>query len=382
MNIDTISIKTNKWIVISLVFIAVGLFGMIHVFLYGQKYSYGVTREIPWGLLIVGYALLVATSAGLTLISSLGFIWGFKQFNPLVKRTLWLAIAMLIGGFYLLFWDLGGPFKLQILRFIKYFYPFHYTSPVWWMGFFLAVYMFLLFIEFYFLMNKHYKLTFIFGLLTFFLAIFSLGNLGSEFSYDITRYFWNGPFLPIDFIISALVTGSIFAIFIQYFSNNRNNSNMHTLISLAKILVLFLGIMVFFEIWKILTSIYGHPPMKYEATMMLIDGALAISFWVFGVIIGIIMPVILLFISKFKSSKIILLSAFLVIIGMYVMRYDMVYAGQIVSVVSGYLPHVRYAVYRPSLSEISLFISSIGVVGIIYFIGERFLNLNGGNFYE
>lgn len=386
MSIKVISIKTNKWIVISLALAAIGLYGMVHVFLYGQEHSYGVTREIPWGLLIVGYALFVAASAGLTLISSLGFLWGFKQFNPLIKRALWLAIAMVIGGFYLLFWDLGGPFKLQILRFIRYFYPFHYTSPVWWMGLFLAIYTLLLLIEFYFLIKKHYKLAFIFGLLTFFLAIFSLGNLGSEFSYDITRYFWDGPFLPIDFIISALVTGSVFAIFIQYFSNHgnfkSNNTNMHTLASLSKILVLFLGIMVFFEIWKILTSVYGRPPMKYESTMMLINGVLAINFWVFEVIIGIIMPIVLLLISKFKSPKIILLSAFLVVIGLYVMRYDMVYAGQIVSVVSGYLPHVRYAVYHPSLSEISLFISALGVVGVIYFLGERFMNLSEGDFYD
>ena len=157
---------------------------------------------------------------------------------------------------------------------------------------------------------------------------------------------------------------------------------MHTLASLAKILVLFLGIMLFFEVWKFLTSVYGHPPLKYEAAMTLIDGPLAVNFWVFEIAIGIILPSALLFITRFRSPKVILLSAVFVAIGIYFMRYDMVYAGQIVSVTSSYLPRVHYAFYSPSWSEISLFISSIGVVGIIYFLGERFFNLQEEDSHE
>jgi len=41
----------NLWLVLSFIIAAVGLYGMTQVFLHGQEESYGITREVPWGLL-------------------------------------------------------------------------------------------------------------------------------------------------------------------------------------------------------------------------------------------------------------------------------------------------------------------------------------------
>jgi Ni/Fe-hydrogenase subunit HybB-like protein len=366
-----------RWIIASLVVCAVGLYGMVAVFLHGQESVYGVTREVPWGVLIAGYALLIAASAGTFLVSSLGFLFGFSTFDSLQKRGVLLAITSLIGGFWLLFWDLGGPYELQILRFIRYFYPFHLTSPVWWMGFLLVMYAFLLFVQFFFTLTGHKKLAFTVSIFTFVAAVFALGNLGSEFSYDITREFWNGPFLPLFFIISALVSGAVTTILLTYFSPHaRPEAAKNTLSALSKLMVLFLGILLFFHIWKMLTSVYGHPPMKYEAALVLLKGQLSFNFWFFEIGVGVALPALLLFLSRFRSPTTTLLAAVLVAVGIYYMRYDMVYAGQIVSVTSGYLPHVHYALYTPSWSELTLVISAFGIVAFLYFVGEKYLNLN------
>jgi len=369
----------NIWIILSCVLAAVGVYGMVQVFLHGQEASYGVSREFPWGLLLVGYVFLVVSSTGLCLISSLGHIWGFKQFNAIGKRAIWLSFSTLIGGFYIIFWDLGGPFKLQILRFVEYFFPFHYKSPILWMGVLYGFYMVFILLEFYFLITKRWKKAFIFGMLGFFTGIAAHSNLGAVFGDNISRPFWHGVFLPIYFILSALISGNALSIFIQYFSNGgkfgKDSDSLKALSSLAKLLVLFLGIMLFFEIWKTITSLYGHPHMKYEVMMTLIDGPLSTNYLYFEIGLGIVVPSVLLLLSKFKSPFIILLSAISVMIGIYFMRFDLVYTGQIVGVNSGYLPQITYLKYTPTLAEYTLFISSIGVAGLVYFIGEKFFNL-------
>lgn len=370
---------SSIWLILSFAIASVGIYGMIQVFAHGQEESYGISREFPWGLLLVGYVFLVVSSTGLCLISSLGHLWGFKQFIPITKRALWLSFAMLIGGFYIIFWELGGPFDLQVMRLIKYFVPFHYKSPILWMGVLYGLYMVFLLLEFYFLISKEWKKAFIFGMFGFFIGIAAHSNLGAVFGFNISRPFWHGVFLPIYFILSALISGSALSILIQYFSNagkfTEDSDSMRTLSSLAKILVLLLGIMLFFEIWKTITSLYGHPTIKYEAMKTLITGPLSVNFLLFEMGIGVILPSILLLLSSFKSPFIILLSAIFVIIGIYFMRFDLVYAGQIVAVTSGYLPKITYVKYTPTLAEYTLFLSSIGVVGIVYFLGAKFFDL-------
>lgn len=369
--------KSNKWIILFALITAIGLYGIIQVFFHGQEESYGISREFPWGLLLVGYVFLVVSSTGLCLISSLGHLWGFKQFNVIGKRAIWLSFATLIGGFYIIFWELGGPFELQVLRLIEYFFPFHYKSPILWMGLLYGLYMVFILLEFYFLVTKQWKKAFFWGLLGFVVGIAAHSNLGAVFGYNISRPFWHGVFLPIYFILSALISGTSLTIFIQYFSNGGkfDDDNMRTLTSLAKLLVLFLGIMLFFEVWKTITSLYGHPHGKYDAMMALVSGPLATNFWLFEIGLGILIPAVLLLFSKFKSPFIILISAFSVMIGIYFMRYDLIYAGQIVTVNSGYLPQIELLSYSPTLAEITIFISSLGVAGLVYFIGEKYFDL-------
>ena len=378
-NVCTADKKSNKWIILFAIITAIGLYGIIQVFIHGQEEAYGISREFPWGLLLVGYVFLVVSSTGLCLISSLGHLWGFKQFNAIGKRAIWLSFATLVGGFYIIFWELGGPFELQVLRLIEYFLPFHYKSPILWMGLLYGLYMVFLLLEFYFLITKQWKKAFIWGMLGFFTGIAAHSNLGAVFGFNISRPFWHGVFLPIYFILSALISGSALSIFIQYFSNGgkfgKDSETMKTLSSLAKLLVLFLGIMLFFEIWKTITSLYGHPHMKYEAMLALIEGPLSTNFWYFEIGMGIVIPSALLLLSKFKSPFIILLSAISVMIGIYFMRFDLVYAGQIVAVKSGYLPQVTLLSYTPTLAEITIFVSSIGVAGLVYFIGEKYFDL-------
>ncbi len=376
----------NSKIIISFIMVLISLYGMVHIFLYGQEASYGVSRGLPWGLLIITYTAMVVSSTGLCLISSLGHVWGFRNFEQIGKRAAWLAISALLGGFFAIFWDLGSPFHLHALRLILYYFPPKFASPIWGMTTFYSLYLLFITIEFISLLSKKWKFALIFGLLAFLAGITAHSNLGWLYGVNIARPEWHGPFFPIDFILSALLSGTALIVWIHFFSNKnaayilKDEKKMQLMKNLGRLIALFIGAMLFFEIWKTIAGISGHIPLEYQSIMTLISGPLSFNFWFFEMLIGYLLPFILLFITRFNSPKITLIASILVIVGILFNKYDIVISGQSVPVFASYYHNnISLISYTPSLSEISLFIGALGVASIIYHIGEKLFYLGEDN---
>ena len=102
------------WIAILLLGMLVGAAGVVNVLLNGHAHAYNVTREIPWGILIATYVFLVVSSTGLCLISSLGHVFGMKQFEFIGKRAIILAILTLLCGFGAIGMELNHPIRMGI----------------------------------------------------------------------------------------------------------------------------------------------------------------------------------------------------------------------------------------------------------------------------
>ena len=64
---------------------------------------------IHWGMAIVTYDYFLLTSTGLAMVASLWHVFGLKDFEPIARRALWLAMAGLVGGVAVLFLELGAP---------------------------------------------------------------------------------------------------------------------------------------------------------------------------------------------------------------------------------------------------------------------------------
>lgn len=100
---------------------------------------------VNWGMAISTYVYFALISSGLTMIASLGTVFGFKQFLPIAKRCIFLSIITLVAGFSVLTLELGHPFRmlwavptgLQTM------------SPMFWMGTFYAIDLALLVVKFY-----------------------------------------------------------------------------------------------------------------------------------------------------------------------------------------------------------------------------------------
>jgi len=368
----------DVWTIVFFIMAAIGLYGMGHVFFYGQEPSYGVTRYVSWGLLIIGYSFLVGITTGLSLLVIMCHLFGLKHVQLMERKLILLALTALLGGFYVIFWDLGGPFKLQILRFVINYFPPHITSAIWWMSTLYALELPIIILEIYLIFTRNSKWLLPIAIVSFLVGISAYSNMGFVFAANISRPFWFGAYIPIFFILSALGLGAGFGLILCYFTKKLVPSLQDKLVTVSNILTRTLFfvvlIMMFFTGWRFGTALYSYQPEVSGAAIALLWGKLSFNFWFFQILLGLIIPFFMLI--KKPSEKGALIAAILVIIGVFFERYNTVVAGQLVPVNSVYYDKVFYVSYTPSLSEISLFISALGVAGLLYLIGDRILNKN------
>lgn len=115
----------------------------------------------------------------------------------------------------------------------------------------------------------------------------------------------------------------------------------------------------------------------------MISGPLAVNFWFFEILLGMLIPFFIILATKGRSIKAAFIASCSAVIGIFFMRYDLVVAGQLFpmreatagsrvqGVVEGGL-----AVYSPSASEITIVVGAIVLcAGGLYLAAERFLNL-------
>ena len=147
--------------------------------------------------------------------------------------------------------------------------------------------------------------------------------------------------------------------------------------SLGRLKILTLMTLVFFVVWKIIPGIYGHPPGKYEATMAIINGPFAFNFWFFEVLMGLVIPLCILFPKTTRTPTGVMFAGLSSTIGIFFMRYDLVIVGQLVSMreetanlVNGLLQ------YTPSITEIAITVGAICTCLFLYTLAERLLPLD------
>jgi len=361
---------------VGLSFALVGMlgFGIIEYLLQGH-HAYGVTRQHAWGLLIAMYVFFVVSSTGLCIISSMGHVFNIKAFQIIGRRAIAGAIIMILSGFVVLVFEIGHPVRMVIYNVLT---P-GFTSAIWWMGTLYGLYLVFIILEFFFLNNENHKYSKIFGLSGLIVGLAAHSNLGAVFGFLVARPIANGVFFPLYFILSAMVTGSylIFLIYGWRYKMKFPPEVEHMLHTLAKVLGLLLAVLIFFEVWRSLTAVYGGMPERADIAIHMIMGA---NFLVGEMLLGILIPFTIIIISKGKAIKTMVYASVTGMVGIFFMRYDLVHDTQLAPMLN--LKIREYSVapslveYIPTSTEWMISIGALGVSFMMYYAADKFFNLD------
>lgn len=346
----------------------------VHSIVVGHEHTFGVTRDVPWGVLIAAYVFFVVTSTGLCIVSSVGHVFGFKDFNPIAKRAVFLSIATIVAGFLVIAFEIENSWRMPVGNVIGA----NPTSNIWWMGTLYGAYLFFMMIEFVMLQKDLHKTATMFGLAGLLTGVVAHSNLGAVFGLLNAREFWHGPYMPIYFITSAAMSGCVAIIFFTYLAYRANGWEMSddmkkSLGSVAKMGALMMAIILFFTSWKMIAGVTGNPPGKYEAMQALLSGPYAINFWVGEVALGMIIPFVLILAVRGNNMRVLFIASVAGMIGIFFMRYDLVIVGQLVPHYHGLglvdYPHLF--TYSPTLHEWLITLGGFAFCGFLFLAGER-----------
>jgi molybdopterin-containing oxidoreductase family membrane subunit len=360
--------------IVGIILVVVYLIGAAIALMHGH-HAYGVTRQHPWGLLIAMYIFFVGTSTGLAIIGSFGHVFGIKPFNHFGLRVSWLAIAMLLTGFAIILLEIGHPITMMIYNTLS---P-GLTSAIWWMGTLYTLVLVFLIGEFVLGLTGDHKNSRLLGIGGLVADVAAFATLGSIFGYLVARPAVNGPFLPLYFILTAMVAGS-FLIFLVYgimYKNNFPEDIKEMLVKLAKLLGVMLAMLMFFDFWMILTGLYGQMPGRAETMNYILSTP---SFWIGEVLFGAVIPFIIIILSKGKNLAALTWASFFGMVGIFFMREDMVHNAQVFPMQTMKIQEYQVAPtlieYSPSSTEWMIAIGAIGLAILIYQVGTKLFNLD------
>ncbi len=202
--------------VIAGLILAVGGAIVLLRFVQGLEATTNLTHYYPWGLWI-GFDVMsgVALAAGGFVISSAVYLFGMKEYKPIVRPAIltgFLGYFLVVLGLLV---DLGRPWHLP--------YPFIVqagpTSALFEVSLCVALYLTTLFVEttpaaFEWLGWKRWRK--VVGSLTVAMTIFGLilstlhqSTLGAMFAITPTKLhpLWYSPYIPVQFFVSAVAAG-------------------------------------------------------------------------------------------------------------------------------------------------------------------------------
>ena len=287
-----------------------------------------------WHWQISLYLFLGGMAAGILAIAALYFIRGReKDYRTAVRITPFLAPVLLVLGLIALFIDLRHK-----LFFWQLYTNIRLQSPMSWGAWTLMVitpvsfiwcalhirdifpkwdwkFQWLYDLEAFF--NKYKKtLAWIMLIYAIILGIYT-GILLSAFN---ARPLWNTSILGPLFLASGLSAGAAATLLLSKDKAERKQ--------FARIDLVLIGIELFLIIHMFM-GFLASTQVQIEAANMFLGGPYTMSFWIFVVILGMIIPALLEIMELGKFHVPVLMPSILVIFGSLMLRFIIVYAGQV-----------------------------------------------------
>ena len=334
----------------------------------------GTSDGVMWGLPVATYVFFVLTSTGLTLVASLAMVFGVHAFYSVAKRCVWLAVATLIAGFAALAFELGHPFRMLWALPLS----FQITSPMNWMGVLYLVYLFFLLWKFSRMNAGDWDspASRNLGVASFAAVVLAHATLGLVFGMMAMRPFWYDGLMPFYFLATAALSGVAFAVLASYLVHGFSQAAMPSALrelmqgAMPKLFAALLGLNLLLLAARTLTGVWSN----YDG-MQAFEWMVA-SPWFWIEVIAYVLAFFILLSPNLRSQGNMQLAAsVLVILALFIGRYEYVIGGQIVPLFKGaWAP--EFIPYFPSATEWALAIMGLALAAAIYAAGEKMFNLS------
>lgn len=327
---------------------------------------------VTWGLPVVTYVFFVLTSTGLTFVASLAMVFGFKDFYPIAKRCVWLALVTLIAGFAALAFELGHPFRMLWALPTS----FQILSPLNWMGPFYALYLLLLILKFNKINGGDWDSTASrnLGVASFVSVVLAHGTLGMVFGAMAMRPMWYGPMIPLYFLLTAAVSGFAFATLVTHLSYGGLNGmpeRVRTLMTgaMPKAFGVVLGIALLANIFRSGVGLWSN------ADGLQVWNHIIATPWYWIEMLSLLAALYVLLSPALRGDgRAQLIAALLVIVALFIGRFEFVISGQLLPMFKGaWVPGL--VDYTPSLTEWGLTVMAFCIAFAGWALGERRVNL-------
>ncbi|MDO8785342.1 MAG: NrfD/PsrC family molybdoenzyme membrane anchor subunit [Syntrophales bacterium] len=284
---------------------------------------YNVPHEIPWKFYIPLYFYFTGLSAGSFILSSLSTVFGIKKYKPLALPAALISFILLLLAPVSLILDLQQPLRFWHTLVPSFFNPKSVISYGSWL---LTLYPIGNMIYIWFIFVKDDRMMKVLGTITVPLAISVHAYTGFAFAVIRGRTWWHSALMPGYFLTSAILSGVALLLLVAFvmdkFSEEKLSGEVFS--DLYNMMIVIILVDLFWVISFGLTLLLSNA-----------DGFAAIStalhdpLYVWGeIVMGMLVPLFLLiFPSTRRSRGWVALSAVLVIIGVYIMRYSLVFIG-------------------------------------------------------
>ena len=303
-----------------------------------------VSDVVPWAGLIAFFFLLASVGGGLLVVSALVSCSLLPVLASYQRRISWGAVVCLVSAGLMVLIDLGRPERvLNMVLHVQI------VSPFAWDFVFLALSVALGFVC---AVRKPGRvLACAAGLSGAAVMVVE----GVIFVVSSGRDFWHSSSVPLLFLLEGVVAGFAIVAFVAPRGDGR----------LVRVLAALLAALLLFEAAE---WVYAYLPLTGAAgdLALLIAGPLSPLYW-FQIAACTALPIVLLL--AVPREAVVRVSCVLALVGIVAAKLTFLLAGQSVDILGA------FHAYVPSLLEVGLGVGSVGLAGLLFLVGARFLPL-------
>lgn len=339
----------------------------------------GMNNQIVWGMPHVFAVFLIVAASGALNVASIASVFGKPFYKPLAPLSGLLAIALLAGGLTILMLDLGRADRVIIAMTYYNFKSVFALNVFLYTGFFtlVAAYLWTMMER---RMNVFSKPV---GVAAFIWRLLLTTGTGSIFGFLVARQAYDSALLAPMFIILSFAYGLAIYVLVLLASYHWGGRPLgdHVISRLKNLLGIFVAASLYFVAVYHMTNLYFAKRHEFERFILVDGGIYPLLFWGGQVLLGSVVPMLLLFNSRFSQSRRwVAIAAALVILGGFAQMYVTIIGGQAFPL--DLFPGMRESSsffdgmihpYFPSWPEILLGLGGVAIAAVIVIFAIKIL---------